>query len=136
MGVRVFLSAALILLTTIAFAEHAISLDANTAPAPAAAADAQPAAAAESAAQPVTAEAKPAPVRTATAQPTANAKVAFPSELDLYLVKAGTREVCDTFSFGFGDIRTECRVEPLAPKAQDPNLRGICITRYGNRTCY
>ncbi|MDJ0514085.1 MAG: hypothetical protein QNJ62_11650 [Methyloceanibacter sp.] len=136
MGVRVFLSAALMLLTTIAFAEHAISLDANTAPAPAAEGAAQPVPTKKPATQPAPATTKPAPLRTATARPTANAKVALPSELDVYLVQAGTREVCDTFNFGGGDVRTECRVEPLPARAENPALRGICITRYGNRTCY
>jgi len=113
------------LLTTIAFAEHAISLDADTPPSPAAEPAAEPAPAA-----------KQAPAGSAAAQPRANAKVAFPSELNVYLVQTGTREVCDTFNFGGGDVRTECRVQPLPARAENPALRGICITRYGNRTCY
>ena len=65
-----------------------------------------------------------------------NVKVAFPAEVNVYLVDTGTREVCDTFSFGGRDFRTECRTEPLRVRAENPALRGICITRYGNRTCY
>ena len=75
------------------------------------------------------------PVGTAALAAT-NVKVAFPAEVNVYLVDTGTREVCDTFSFGGRDFRTECRTEPLRVRAEKPALRGICITRYGNRTCY
>ena len=111
MGMRVFLATALMLLTSIAFAEHAISLDAASTPTPNA--------------QPATTQPDPSPV-----------KVAVPARLEVHLVETGSREVCDTFNFGDGDVRTECRTEPLRVKAKDPALRGICITRYGNRTCY
>ncbi|ODS01047.1 hypothetical protein AUC68_11695 [Methyloceanibacter methanicus] len=106
------------LLTTIAFAEHAVPLDAEAVAAPQAAPS-----------NGIAAERAPAPAAT-------NVKVAFPSELDVYLVETGTREVCDTYSFGGGDVRTECRTEPLPVRAENPALRGICITRYGNRVCY
>lgn len=128
MGLRVFLASALMLLTSIAFAEHAISLDTEAAPASPSPANAGPVA--EPAAGPAQTAALPA--RPATA----NVKVAFPSELDVYLVETGTREICDTFNFGDGDVRTECRTVALPVRAEDPALRGICITRYGNRTCY
>lgn len=123
MGTRVCLAAALMLLTTIAFAEHAVPLETEAVTAP------QPAPAKALAAEPA-----PAPVRAAPAA--TNVKVAFPSELDVYLVETGTREVCDTYAFGGGDVRTECRTEPLPVRAENPALRGICITRYGNRICY
>jgi len=121
MGTRVYLAAALMLLTTIAFAGHAVPLDNEAMTAP------QPPAPKTTAAEPATARGVPAAT---------NVKVAFPSELDVYLVETGTREVCDTFSYGGGDVRTECRSEPLPVRAENPALRGVCITRYGNRICY
>jgi hypothetical protein len=48
----------------------------------------------------------------------------------------GVREVCSTMDFGFGEIRTECRTEELAPAKADPALKGICTIYYGRRTCY
>lgn len=122
MGTRVVLAAAVMLLTTVAVAEHAVPLDneAMTAPQPA---------------PPAQAARAPAPQLAQASAPT-NVKVAFPSELDVYLVETATREVCDTFTYGDGDVRTECTTEPLPARAEDPALQGICITRYGNRTCY
>ena len=139
MSTRVCLAAASMLLTTIAFAGHAVPLNTEAATAP------QPAVpkakTAEPAPLPTTAATTAAPTTTAgpvgTAAPAAtNVKVAFPAEVNVYLVDTGTREVCDTFSFGGRDFRTECRTEPLRVRAENPALRGICITRYGNRTCY
>jgi hypothetical protein len=124
------------LLTTIAFAGHAVPLNTEAATAP------QPAVpkakTAEPAPLPTTAATTAAPTTTAAPVGTAapNVKVAFPAEVNVYLVDTGTREVCDTFSFGGRDFRTECRTEPLRVRAENPALRGICITRYGNRTCY
>ena len=46
----------------------------------------------------------------------------------------GTREVCTTRKLVAG-IRTECRTEAL-PVDQPNPLKGICITAYGNRSCY
>ena len=46
----------------------------------------------------------------------------------------GTREVCTTRELVAG-IRTECRIEAL-PVDQPNPLKGICITAYGNRSCY
>jgi hypothetical protein len=46
----------------------------------------------------------------------------------------GTREVCTTRELVAG-VRTECRTEAL-PVDQPNPLKGICITAYGNRTCY
>jgi hypothetical protein len=123
MGLRVFLAAALMLLTSIAFAEHAISLDAEP--------PAQPNAATTQSAK--TAPPAAAANRTSDA-PSAN--VAFSSKLEVHLIETGRREVCDTFDFGDGDVRTECRTEPLRVRAENAALRGICVTRYGNRTCY
>jgi hypothetical protein len=123
MGLRVFLAAALMLLTSIAFAEHAISLDAEP--------PAQPNAA-------TTPSAKTAPPAAASDRtpdaPSAN--VAFPSKLEAHLIETGRREVCDTFDFSDGDVRTECRTEPLRVRAENAALRGICVTRYGKRSCY
>jgi hypothetical protein len=119
MGLRVFLAAALMLLTSIAFAEHAISLDAEPPALPNAA---------------TTPSAKTAPPAAASDRtpdaPSAN--VAFPSKLEVHLIETGRREVCDTFNFSDGDVRTE----PLRVRAENAALRGICVTRYGNRTCY
>lgn len=123
MGLRVFLATALVLLTTIAFAEHAISLDAENPPAP------------QATTSPSSTK-SPSAATTERGPAAAPVKVTFPSEIDVYLVETGSREVCDTFDFGGGDIRTECTVEPLPVRAENPALRGICVTRYGNRTCY
>ncbi|MEM7191764.1 MAG: hypothetical protein AAF405_02655 [Pseudomonadota bacterium] len=65
-----------------------------------------------------------------------DAAASLPPALDVYLVETATREVCDTFNFGGGDVRTECRTEPIPARADNPALRGICITRYGKRSCY
>lgn len=121
MGTRICLAAALLLLSNIALAEPAVPLDSE-------ATASQPPATGPST---VIAQAAP-PSRTST--PTVN--VTMPRELDVYLVETASREICDTFSFGGGDVRTECRTEPLPVRAENPALRGLCITRYGRRTCY
>ena len=46
----------------------------------------------------------------------------------------GTREICTTRELVAG-VRTECRTEALPVDQPDP-LKGICITAYGNRSCY
>jgi len=46
------------------------------------------------------------------------------------------REVCSTTDFGYGEIRTECRTEAIAPTKADPALKGICTIYYGRRSCY
>jgi len=46
----------------------------------------------------------------------------------------GTREVCTTRELVAG-VRAECRIEAL-PVDQPNPLKGICITAYGNRSCY
>jgi hypothetical protein len=48
----------------------------------------------------------------------------------------GMREVCSTTDFGYGEIRTECRTEAVAPAKADPALKGICTIYYGRRSCY
>ena len=48
----------------------------------------------------------------------------------------GMREVCSTMDFGYGEIRTDCRTEAIAPARADPALKGICTIYYGRRTCY
>jgi hypothetical protein len=60
----------------------------------------------------------------------------LPSELDVYMVPAATREVCTINNWGYGEIRRDCRSEALPPRHGNPALRGICTTRYGLRTCY
>jgi hypothetical protein len=46
----------------------------------------------------------------------------------------GTREICTTRKL-VGGTRTDCRTEAL-PADQPNPLKGICITAYGNRSCY
>ena len=115
MGTRFCLAAVLVLLSNFALADHAVPLDSDAMAAP----------------NTVVAHPAPANVRSVP-----NVNVTVPSELDVYLVETATREVCDTISFGGGDVRTDCRTEPLPVRAENPALRGLCITRYGRRTCY
>ena len=47
------------------------------------------------------------------------------------------REVCTTVSWGFDDVvRTDCSYGLPAQSHGNPALKGICMTVYGNRTCY
>ena len=47
------------------------------------------------------------------------------------------REVCTTLSWGFDDVvRTDCSYGLPAQSHGNPALKGICMTIYGNRTCY
>jgi hypothetical protein len=137
MGKSIFLAAVLMFLGSMAFAGHAISLEPEVAPAKAV----EPAAAPPSpvsepaAVAPVAEPALPAVAPTPAAQP-AQVNVTFPSEHDLYLVPAATREVCTTREWGFGEIQTDCRTTPIRVRAEDPALRGLCVTRYGRRTCH
>jgi len=155
MGKSVFLAFALMFLGSMAFAGHAISPEPESAPAKAEpAAEAQTAAPAQQEAAPivpaqqeaaptVAAQQEAAPTVAAeqeavapAPQPTTKVAVTLPSELDLYVVPAATREVCKTIAWGFDEIRTDCRTEPIPVRREDPALRGLCITRYGNRVCY
>jgi hypothetical protein len=68
--------------------------------------------------------------------PAPKVEVTLPSELDVYTVPAATREVCTTRDWGYGEIETDCRVKPIPVRREDPALRGVCITRYGQRVCY
>lgn len=113
MGKSVLLAVVLMFVGGMAFAGHAISLEPEAAPAPVA---------------------KPAAAPVVQQAPKVN--VTFPSEHDLYLVPAAMREVCTTREWGFGEIQTDCRMTPIRVRAEDPALRGMCITRYGRRTCY
>ncbi|ODR97581.1 hypothetical protein AUC71_04070 [Methyloceanibacter marginalis] len=123
MGKRIFLAGALMLLTSVAFAQHAISLEPEAAPAADASAPAR--------------DVPPAPsVSPSAASVPPKVEMTFPSEHDLYIVPAATREVCTTLELGFGEIQTDCRMKPVPVRAEDPALRGLCITRYGRRTCY
>jgi len=134
MGKSVFLAFALMLLGSMAFAEHAISLEPEAAPARTEpAAEASTVAPAQQAAAPTVAT---APAVTPAPQPAPKVAVTLPSELDLYVVPAATREVCNTIAWGYDEIRTDCRTEPIPVRGQDPALRGLCVTRYGNRICY
>jgi hypothetical protein len=130
MGKSVYLAAVLILLGGVALAQHAISLEPDEGHA------AQPEPAASAPAVEPAAPQMPAPVHTTTVVPAPKVEVTFPAEQDVYIVPAATREVCNTIDFGFGDVQTDCRMEPLPVRAADPALDGICITRYGRRTCY
>ena len=136
MGKRVFLAAVLMLLSSMAFADHAISLEPNAAatvaPEPPA-----PAMAPERAMAPVVvAEPATAPTVMLAPQPAPKVEVTLPSELDVYLVPAATRQVCTTSEWGYGEVRTDCRAQPVPVRRDDPALRGLCVTRYGQRTCY
>ncbi len=122
MGKRVLLAVIVALLSSTAFAEHAFTLEPSTA---------EPGTAPAAAQAPATPPAV-APVP----QPAPQAQVALPSELDVYLVPAATREVCTVSEWGFGEIRRDCRTEPVPVRRSDPALRGLCITRYGHRACY
>lgn len=130
MGKRMFLAGVLTLLTSMAFAQHAISLEPEAAPV----ADAGPAPDAQPAPSAPASAASAPPVIVQPASP--KVEVALPSELDLYIVPAATREVCTTLELGFGEIQTDCRMKPVPIRAENPALRGLCITRYGRRTCY
>jgi hypothetical protein len=123
MGMRVFLAAAVILLSSSAFAQHAFTLEPSTAP------EAKPGPATPPSVAPA-----PPPVIVQVPQPAPQATT--PRELDVYVVPAATREVCTISNWGYGEIRRECRTEELPPPHGNPALRGICTTRYGLRTCY
>jgi len=140
MGKRILLAAALMLLTNMALAGHAISLEPEAldpealAPeplAPEAAPEVEP-----TASVPEIQPAAPPPQQAVTVVPAPKFEVTFPAEHDVYLVPAATREVCTTLELGFGEIRTDCRMQPISVRAEDPALRGLCITRYGQRRCY
>jgi hypothetical protein len=118
MGKRIFLAVALMVLGGMAFAQHAISPGPEQAPTAAATAPAS----------------EPAPV--AAPQPAPQVQVMLPSELDVYVAPAATREVCTTTDWGYGEIRTECRNEIMPERHSKAAPEGICVTRYGRRTCY
>jgi len=120
MGKRVFLAAVLTLLSSMAFADHAISLEPN--------------AAATVAPEPPAPAMAPAVVP--APQPAPQVQAMFPAELDVYPVPAAMREVCTTSAWAYDEVRTDCRTEPIPVRREDPALRGLCITRYGQRTCY
>jgi len=126
MGKRWILTAALMVLSSTAFAEHAFTLepDTNTVAAPAASSAVTPE---SSAAAPTVA---PAP------EPPRQAQAAYPAAVDVYLVPAAMREVCTIGEWGFDEIRTDCRTEPIPVRRADPALRGVCVTRYGQRACH
>lgn len=163
MGRSIFLAAILTLLGGMAFAEHALAPDAApvakedkaTAAAPTVEPTPTPQAAQEQAQaatpttptppapQVVVQPAPPVVVKPAAADVNVDVKpaspdvnVTFPSELDLYMVPAATREVCTTRDWGAGEVETDCRVRPIPIRRADPKLRGLCVTRYGQRVCY
>ncbi len=47
-----------------------------------------------------------------------------------------TREVCTVRDWGPGEVRRECLTEVLPPREPNPALEGICMIKYGLRTCY
>jgi hypothetical protein len=47
-----------------------------------------------------------------------------------------TREVCTVSDWGLGEVRRECLTEVLPPREPSPALEGICMIKYGVRTCY
>jgi hypothetical protein len=132
MGKSVLLAAMLTLLGGVAFAGHAISLEpeSETETAPAVAPEPE-----ASAPAPAVEPPPPAPAQV-TVVPAPKVEVTFPAEHDLYVVPAATREVCTTLELGFGEIQTDCRMKPIPVRAEDPALRGLCVTRYGRRICY
>src|SRR5680860_691672 len=132
MGKRWILAAALMLVSSMAFAEHAFTLEPDAATVPASVPAAPPAVAPET----VTAPAMVAADATAPAatEPVRQAQTSYPAELDVYLVQAATREVCTTGEWGLDEIRTDCRTEPLAPRRGNPALQGVCTTFYGRRS--
>jgi hypothetical protein len=140
MGKRWSLAAILTLFSSMALAQHAVPLEPDTAPvaAPAAPIEATPesdtVASESSAPAPVAAAAVPEPEPAPAPQITVQAS--YPSEVDVYLVPAAMRQVCTTGEWGFNEIRTDCRTEPVPVRRLDPALRGLCVTRYGQRTCY
>ena len=122
MGKRIILAAIVTLLGGMAFAGHALEPEA----APVAKED-----------KTVTPDAAPATESAAPiVVPAPKVEVKMPSELDVYMVPAATREVCTTRDWGYGEIETDCRVRPIPIRRTDPQLRGLCVTRYGQRVCY
>lgn len=134
MGKFALFAAVWMLLGGVAFAGHAISLEPSEGHAASPEPAAEPAVSAP-AVEPAAPQ-MPAPVQTTTVVPAPKVEVTLPAEHDVYLVPAATREVCTTYELGFGEIQTDCRMQPLEARAADPSLRGLCITRYGRRTCY
>ena len=108
MGMRTCLAAVVMLLTSRAFAEHAISPEPG--PEVAQAASLAPA-------QIVVVQSAQAGQSARTMKNPPSVNVTVPSGYDVYLVAAATREVCDTVTFGGRDVRTQCRTEPLAARA-------------------
>ncbi|HUU66798.1 MAG TPA: hypothetical protein VMW57_05880 [Methyloceanibacter sp.] len=127
MGKRLILATAFMLASSVALAEHGVMLEPDTDTTPAASPVAPSAVAPETAT---------APIASPAAEPVLQAQASYPAELDVYLVPAATREVCTIGEWGFGEIRTECHTEPIPMRREDPALRGLCVTRYGQRTCY
>lgn len=138
MGKPVLLAVVFIFLGSMAFAEHAISLEPEAAPAPAPEPSAAPPSNAVKPAAEDHAAALAPDVSTPppAAQPAPKVNVTFPSEHEIYLMPAAMREICTTREWGFGEIQTDCRTTPIAVRAEDPATRGVCFTRYGRRTCY
>jgi hypothetical protein len=53
--------------------------------------------------------------------------------LEVRAPSPATRETCTLMAWGFGGVRSQCMLD-TAPVRAVPS--GICVTRYGNRTCY
>lgn len=140
MGKQWILAAALSLVSSMAFAEHAVPLEPETTGA------APPAVASEGnttaptvvtpAPTAVAPEIATSPAAAPAPEPARQAQPSYPPELDVYLVPAAMREVCTIGDWGFDEIRRDCRTEPIPVRRKDPALRGVCVTRYGQRSCY
>jgi hypothetical protein len=65
------------------------------------------------------------------------ARVAEAETSDAETVAYGiTREVCTVTDWGLGEVRRECVTEVLPPREPNPALEGICMIKYGVRSCY
>ena len=149
MGRLLLLTSALTLLGGVAFAGHAISLEPDSAPTlkeDKAVSPSEPTEPAEEQSTSSSSEHKPAePEQTASTPapapapivvPAPKVEVKLPSELDLYMVPAATREVCTTRDWDYGEVETDCRFTPVPVRQAESAPRGVCVTRYGQRICY
>lgn len=60
-----------------------------------------------------------------------------PVEADAETVVSGiTREVCTVSDWGLGEVRRVCLTEVLPPREPNPAAKGICMIKYGVRSCY
>ena len=140
MGRSTFLAVVLTLLCGMALAEHAISLEPGSESErvedPAVSSPSVSPSALQERSTPETQPPAPAPTAVTVVPSAPKVDVTFPSEVDIYMVPAATREVCTTRDWGYGEIETDCRFQPVPLRRENLALRGLCITRYGQRICY